>query len=395
MNIKPVNDTILIEGEQDMKKTHVGVIGAGMISHTYLDTLTQKFPHIQVDAISDLNPGAVSDAAKRYNLRIATNEEILSDPEIEIVLNLTPPAVHKKIISDILNAGKHAYTEKCLALDVKTARELCELADHKGKYLGTAPDTFFSGWAQNARRIIDSGELGTITGFAMVGNRDNERLLSAMPYMTKPGGGIILDYSVYYLTMLVNLLGPVKRVSATIKAPYPTHVNSFELSPHFGETFDTPNESQFYSILELENGITGTMSINADSVFFDQTYFAIYGNKGILYGGCPDWFPGEVSIYRNTYDFSKAETPERIVPDNPFGFRKDSRGVGLADLAVAVREGRKPRASAWTALHVLDIQECMVKSDQENGAFVTVETTAERALPLVPKDTEESSLITK
>lgn len=381
---------------ETFKPVHIGVIGAGMISHTYLDALTSKFDIIKVDAISDLNPKAVQAAADRYGLRIATNEEILADPNIEMVLNLTPPAVHGSVISSILNAGKHAYTEKCFALDTKTAKELCDLAEKKGKYIGTAPDTFFSGWAQNARRIIDSGELGTITSFAMVGNRDNERLLSAMAYLSKPGGGIILDYSVYYLTMLVNLLGPVKRVSANIKAPYPTHVNSFEPSGHFGETFDTPNESQFYSVLELENGITGTLSINADSVFFDQTYFAIYGSKGILYCGCPDWFFGEISIYRNTYDFAKAETPERIVPENPFGFRSDSRGVGMADMAWAIRENRKARAGAQTALHVLDIQECLVKSHEANGAFVEVSTTAERALPLaVPTGTEESSLRTR
>lgn len=379
-----------------MEPMHIGIIGAGMISHTYLDTLTSKFDSIKVEAISDLNPRAAEAASKKYHIPTATNEEILSNPTIEMVLNLTPPAVHGPIISDILNAGKHAYTEKCFALDTKTARELCELAKKKGKYLGTAPDTFFSGWAQNARRIIDSGELGTITSFTMAGNRDNERLLSAMQYLTKPGGGIILDYSVYYLTMLVNLLGPIKRVSANIKAPYPTHVNSFELSPHFGETFDTPNESQFYSILELENGITGTISINADSVFFDQTYFAIYGSKGILYCGCPDWFPGELSIYKNTYDFAKAERPERVVPENHFGFRTDTRGVGMVDMAWAIREGRKARASAETALHVLDVQECMIKSHENNSVFVDVSTTAERALPLtVPKDTEESSLITK
>lgn len=382
--------------EKQKPPLHVGIIGAGMISHTYLDTLTGKFQIVKVDAISDLNPKAVESASQKYGIPVATNQEILENPDIDIVLNLTPPAVHGQVISSILNAGKHAYTEKCFALDTKTAGELCRLAGERGKYLGTAPDTFFSGWAQNARKIIDSGELGTITSFAMVGNRDNQRMLSAMAYMSKPGGGVILDYSVYYLTMLVNLLGPVSRVSANIKAPYPTHVNTFEKSPHFGETFDTPNESQFYSILELENGITGTLSINADSAFFDQTYFAIYGSKGILYGGCPDWFPGEIKIYRNTYDFSKAETPQLIVPENPFGFRKDSRGVGLADMAYAIREERPARASAETALHVLDIQECMVKSNEESSAFVDVKTTAQRALPLrEPQGSEESCLPVK
>ncbi len=338
-----------ILSEKKLETMHVGVIGAGMISHTYLDTLTSKFKIVKVDAISDLNPKAAQAASEKYGIPVATNEEIFQNPNIDIVLTLTPPAAHESILSSALNAGKHAYTEKCFALDTQTARHLCQLAKERGKYLGTAPDTFFSGWAQNARKIIDSGELGTITSFAMVGNRDNDRLLSAMAYLSKPGGGIILDYSVYYLTMLVNLLGPVKRVSATIKAPYPTHVNIFEKSPLYGQVFDTPNESQFYSILELENGITGTLSINADSVLLET----------------------------------------------PFGFQRDSRGVGLADMAYAIQEDRPARASAETALHVLDIQECMVKSNQQNSTFVEVNTTAQRALPLrQPQGTEESSLPT-
>lgn len=127
------------------KTMHVGVIGAGMISHTYLDTLTNKFKIIQVDALSDLNPKAAQAASGKYGIPAVTNEEILENPSIDIVLNLTPPAVHGPILSSILNAGKHAYTEKCFALDIQTAQQLCQLAKEREKYLGTAPDTFFSG----------------------------------------------------------------------------------------------------------------------------------------------------------------------------------------------------------------------------------------------------------
>lgn len=374
---------------------HVGIIGAGMISRTYMDSLMTKFDILKVDAIADRSGKGAKALAEKYGIRATTIDQILEDENIDIVLNLTPPGAHEEIITKALNAGKHAYTEKCFALDTASASKLCKLADEKGKCLGCAPDTFFAGWAQNARHLIDSGVLGTITSFAMVGNRDNDRLLSAMDYLNRPGGGIILDYSVYYLTMLINLLGPVHRVSANIKAPYPTHVNQFEPSPHYGETFSSPNESQFYAILELENGITGTLSINADSVFFDQTYFAIYGNRGIMYLGCPDWFTGQISIYENTADFSLAETPKRIIPDNPYGFNTDSRGVGVADMALAIQEGREARASKERAYHVMDIQECMVKSHERNGSFIEVLSTCKRALPLaVPTGKDETSLIT-
>ena len=385
-----------MKNQNQVKPVPIGIIGAGMISRTYLDSLIAKFDIIKVEAIADRSGERAGELAKEYGIRAVTVDQILEDETIEIIVNLTPPGAHGKVIEKILNSGKHAYTEKCFALTTDIAAKLCRLADEKGLYLGCAPDTFFSGWAQSARRLIDSGVLGTITSFAMVGNRDNERLLSAMDYMNRPGGGIILDYSVYYLTNLINMLGPVRRVSANIKAPYPTHVNQFELSPHFGETFDSPNESQFYSVLELENGITGTVSINADSVFFDQTYYAVYGNKGIMYLGCPDWFAGQVYIYDNTYDFAQAETPKRILQENPFGFNKDSRGVGVADMAWAIREGRGARASKERAFHVMDIQECMVKSHENNGVFITVNSTCERAQPLtVPIGKDESSLITQ
>ncbi len=379
--------------EMNMNPVHVGVIGTGMISRTYLDTLTSRFKIIKVDAVAGRNREKAQKAAEAYGIRGCTIDELLADPQIDIVLNLTPPAVHEEIVTKILQAGKHAYTEKCFAMDLETALKMSRMAEEKKLYLGTAPDTFFSGWVQTARQIIDSGKLGVITSFAMHGNRDNERLLSAMDYMNRPGGGLILDYSVYYLTVLINLLGPVRRVSASIKAPYPTHVNQFELSPHFGETFDSPNESQFYSLMELENGVTGTFSINSDSVFFDQTYFAIYGSKGILYLSCPDHFNGELRIYENTYDFAQVDHPVFTPVEIPFGFNRESRGVGIADMAWAIREGREMRASKERACHVLDIQECMVKSDKENGAFVEVRSACERSAPLtVPTDGEESSL---
>lgn len=377
-----------------IKPVHVGILGAGMISGAYLDSLTTRFEIIKVDAIGVRTPAKARAMGEKYNLPVCTIDELLANENIELIVNLTPPPAHEELIERCLRAGKHVYTEKCFVMDTAAAKRICDLAASKGLMAASSPDTFFSGWMQTARQVIDSGRLGTITSFAMVGNRDNERLLSAMQYLSKPGGGIVLDYAIYYLTALMNLLGPIRRVSATLRAPYPTHVNQFELSPHFGETFETPNESQFYSILELQNGIMGTFSVNADSVFFDQTYFAIYGNKGILYLGCPDWFNGEISIYENTYDFGKMTTPERVKIDIPFGFNRDSRGVGAADMAWAIRTGREARCSKERTYHILDVQESMLRSHELNGAFVEVHSTCRRSKPLsLPVNGEESSLM--
>ena len=380
------------------ERFHVGIIGAGMISSAYLDNMTTMFGNIQVDAIANRNQAKAQTAAVKYGIRACSIDELLADEGIDIIVNLTTPNVHEEMVKRILNAGKHAYTEKCFALNTEGAARMCALADEKGLLLGCAPDSFLCGWAQTARRFIESGRLGTITSFAIAGNRDNDRLLSAMDYANKPGGGIILDYSVYYLTMLVHLLGPVRRVSCNIRAPYPTHVNTYEQSPHYGEVFESPNESQFYSHMELENGVCGTFAINSDSAFFDQTYFAIYGSKGILYLGNPDWYNGDVFFYENTADFGKAFTPERQHIDNPFGYNTNARGVGVADMAYAIRDGREMRASARRAYHVLDIQESMFRSHEMNAAFVEVKSTCSKSEPLkAPWETDswtpERSLI--
>jgi predicted dehydrogenase len=375
---------------------NLGVIGTGMISGKYLDTLKNRFSILKLVAVADVNPVAANAAAERYQVKAVTVDELLADESIDVVLNLTPPTVHYEMMKRILLAGKHAYTEKTFTMNTQEAKELISLANEKHLQIGSAPDTFFASWVQNARAVIDSGRLGTITSFAMIGNRDNERLLSAMAYLSRPGGGIIQDYVVYYLTVLINLLGPVKSVSAKIKAPYPTHVNIFKPSPIYGQVFDTPNESQLYSILEMENGMTGTLCINSDSAFFDQTYFAIYGNKGILYLGCPDWFNGEIFIYENNEDYKNAANPKRIKIEDPYPFKTDARGVGVADMAWAIREGRESRVSKERCYHVLEIEEKMFESDEKNGMFCEVESTCTRSLPLsVPTDTEESSLLVK
>ena len=379
-----------------MKTYKVGVIGTGMICRIYIDNIAKRFEIVELKAVADIALEKAEEVAKIYGVKACTVDELLADPEIDIVLNLTPPFVHYDIMKRALEAGKHVYTEKTFTMNTQEAAELVALAKEKDLMIGSAPDTFFASWVQNARAIIDSGRLGRITSFAMVGNRDNDRMLGAMPYMNKPGGGLLLDYCVYYLTVLINLLGPVKEVSAKIKAPYQQHLNTFPYSPQYGQMIDTPNESQIYSVLEMENGITGTLSINADSVFFDQTYFAIYGNKGILYLACPDWFNGELSIYENTYDFENADKPVRIKIEDPYAFKTNSRGVGLADMAWARLEGREPRVNGERCYHVLEIEERMMESDEKNGAFVTVESTCDRCIPVaIPTDTEESALKTR
>lgn len=388
----------MAEKKTDEKKItpmKVGVVGTGMICRIYIENIAKRFSVVELAAVADRNIDKAKEVADQYGVKACTVDELMEDPEIEIILNLTPPAVHYEIMKRALLAGKHVYTEKTFTMNIIEAQELVMLAEEKGLMIGSAPDTFFASWVQNARKIIDSGRLGRITSFAMVGNRDNEKMLPAMTYMNRPGGGLLYDYVVYYLTVLVNLLGPVQKVSANIRAPYARHIDNFPPSQHKGEIVETPNESQVYSILEMENGITGTLSINADSCYFDQTYFAIYGNKGILYLACPDWFNGEISLYENTTDFKGADKPKRVKIEDPYAFKTNSRGVGLADMVWAKIEGREPRVNGERCLHVLEVEERMQESSDNHGVQCVVASTCTRSLPLaVPTDGEESALRT-
>lgn len=379
----------------NIKPVRVGVIGTGMISRIYLDNITKRFAIVELAAVADADPEKARETAGLYGVRACTVEELLADGSIDLVLNLTPPAVHYDMMTRILKADKHAYTEKTFTMTTSEAARLLALAKEKDLMIGSAPDTFFASWVQNARAFLDSGRLGRVTSFVMAGNRDNDHMLSGMPYMTRPGGGVLLDYTVYYLTVLIHLLGPVRNVSARLRAPFPIHVNNNQASPDFGKTFENPNESQVYAMMELESGVFGTLAINADSTFFDQTYFAIYGDRGILYLGCPDWFNGELRFYANDTDFRNADRDfERVLIDDPYGFKTNARGVGIADMAWAIREGRESRVNGQRCYHVLDIEETMMRSDSLNGVFCQVASTCTRSLPLsVPTGNEESSLI--
>ena len=372
------------------KPVHIGVVGAGAISDLYLKNMTTRYSLLQVDAICSKRMESARKKAEQYGIRACTLEEMMVDPEIEMIVNLTPAHTHYSVIKQALLAGKHVYTEKVLTDNPETAAELVALADEKGLYLGSAPDTFMGAGLQLARQIIDSGEIGEVTSFAIASNRDNNFLLSLFAFLREPGGGLCYDYAVYYLTALVSLLGPVDETSAVVRAPYQTHVNMLPDHPDYGKVMQTPNESQVYAIIRMESGVTGTLHINADSVFFDQSFFAIYGTKGILYIQNPDWFTASVKVLKNGYEWDNQPKPEII--ESPFAFGTESRGIGAFDMALAIRSGRAPRASKELAYHVMDVLSCFMESS-EKKCFCKVASTCERPAALtVPTEGEESSL---
>ncbi len=365
------------------KKFRVGVVGAGAISGRYIGTIQKKFPMMEIVAVCATRMESARRRAEEFGLAACTLDEMLGDPSIDMILNLTPVGAHYEIIRKALLAGKHVYTEKTMTDDLEKAKELAALAEEKNLYLGSAPDTFLGAAVQTARQAIDEGEIGEVTSFALAANRNNNALLSMFSFLRIPGAGICYDYAGYYITALVSLLGPVERVAAVVRAPYPTHVNINPQSPEFGQVMDTPNESEVSAVLQLKSGVAGTFMVNADNVMADQAYFAIYGTKGILYLTDPNQFGGDVKILREPEDFRTPSVPEILPPVNPYG--DENRGLGAADLVDAIVNGRRPRASKELAVHVLDVLHAMLESGK-SGAFVQLESSCERPKPLTGEE---------
>ena len=219
---------------------HVGVVGSGMISKIYLENMTRRFDILRVDGICSAHMENARRRGDEFGIPARPYEEMLADPGIDMIVNLTPAPAHEDIIRRALEAGKHVYTEKTMTTDHVSARALMELAARKGLWLGSAPDTFLGAALQTARRAIDEGLIGEITSFALAANRDNAFMTSFFRFLNLPGGGAGYDYLVYYLTALCALLGPVRQVAATVDGPIPPTGTSTPSPPPSARTSPPP-----------------------------------------------------------------------------------------------------------------------------------------------------------
>jgi len=363
------------------EKVTVGVVGAGMISDIYLANMTKEFPNLKVKAVTAMNLEKARAKAEKYGIAAVSQEEMLKDPEIDMIVNLTPVGAHYDVIKRALLAGKHVYTEKTLTDNLAEAKELVELAKEKGLLLGAAPDTFLGEAYQTARRAIDEGMLGQITSFSIAINRCNDVLLGIFPNNRVPGNGILFDYGVYYMTALVSLLGPVSDAAAITQNPIETRINRIPFSKDFGAVIDCPNESVVDAILKLESGVSGTFHVNAESAGMDQAYFAIFGRKGILYLTDANQFRGEVKFLSADVDPRNPQPPIVLKPASHS--LDNARGIGPADMAEAILNGGKTRPSGEMAYHVLDVLTAIRDS---HGIMTKVESTCDLPAAMPRKD---------
>lgn len=358
-----------------------GVVGCGAISDIYLTNMIHRFDNLEVVACCAKHLERAQAKAQQYGLRACTYGEMLEDPTIEMVVILTPAPTHYELIRAALLRGKHVYTEKTMTVDPAQAAELLKLADERGLYLGSAPDTFLGAALQTARQAVDAGRIGRVTSFLVSVNRDLDYFAGKYGFLRMPGGGICFDYGVYYLTALVSLLGPMQRTAAIVQNNRPVRENRNFGSPECGQTFSYDNESQVSAVLQTESGISGVFSLNGDSVRRDRAVFLLYGTDGILKLTCPDEFGGEVVLLPNVTAEQPQPAPVRL--ECAFDFAQDSRGVGPAEMAAAILEGRPNRASKEMAYHVLDTIEQIMQSSARRE-FLEIQSSCSRPAPMVP-----------
>lgn len=356
------------------RKMKTAVIGSGRISGEYLRNMIHVFNNLDVVACSSANMESARQRAAEFGIEARTNEEILADPAIELVVVLVPAPAHAPLIEQALLAGKHVYTEKTMTVDLEDARHLVALANEKGLYLGSAPDTFLGAAWQTARNAIDTGLIGDVVSFSMNVNRNIDFMASLFEFLRLPGGGFAYDYGVYYLTALVSLLGPVDSLFSVVKNKATVRINCAPMSPDFGAPYPYENESQIYALINLESGVTGTVSLNGDSALQDLALFYIYGSKGVLKLTCANDFGGEVVLIPSSFD---PEAAKPVVLTNTSPICDGNRGIGPAEMADAIFHSRPNRASGEMAFHVLDIISQLMASS-EQGRLLPVKSTCRK-----------------
>lgn len=355
-----------------MKRVGIGIIGCGNISGAYL-TAAKAFPILDIKGVADAVPDAAEAKAREFGLRAVSVEALLDDPEVEIVLNLTVPEAHVEVGLKVLEAGKHVYSEKPLGVRFEDGRALIARARDKGLRVGCAPDTFFGGTHQRCRHLIDQGKLGKIVGgTAYFMGPGHERWHPNPVFYYQRGGGPMLDMGPYYITDLVNLLGPVKTVFGfATKARAQRPILS---EPLRGQMITVEVATHIAGLMEFGSGAVVQITTSFDVAGHQHLPLEIYGIDATLIVPDPNRFGGEVQILPTGGEWTPVAT------DMPYA-DGNYRSIGLADMAHALCDGRRHRASGELALHVLEVIEAFEKSAVD-GRRIDIETSIARPAPL-------------
>ncbi|MBE6571670.1 MAG: Gfo/Idh/MocA family oxidoreductase [Ruminococcaceae bacterium] len=408
-----------------MKKIKVGVVGCGGICKgTYMENMVNKFEIIDVVACADLIDSRAQYMVDKYGIKKMSVDEMMNDPEIEIIVNLTYPESHFLISSEAMKHGKHVYCEKMMAPTFEEAKELARLAEENGVLFTTAPDTFLGAWEQSSRKYLDDGIIGKpVTVHAQVTSHYEPEtpFFDLEPkYFFFPlhyGGGFPFDLGGYYIHQMINLFGSIKKITGFGGNLNPVRTYTNPKHPKYGEKFELDTPTTLLAALEFENGVLGTFHISSDS--FSSFNFTVTGTDGTFYLGDPNAFCSEISVTRR----GAAPVFERIVPgqtpttknaageivvDNDIqtlgepvaaqnvklpilhGYYSSSRGVGLADMCYAIKNNRRPRCHYDIGLHAIEVIHGIQEACR-TGKVYEMTTRCERPAPIRTSSLSETA----
>ena len=385
---------------------NIAMIGCGDISGIYLKNLTTTFKEVKLVGVCDLIPERAQKAhdyvveQQKNGYDCVTPKiykdmyEAFNDPDVDVVLNITRPYQHYEVSKQALLHGKHVFSEKPLAADMEEGDELVSLAEEKGLYMGGAPDTFMGAGIQTCRKLIDDGVIGDPVGAtcAMVCH-GHETWHPDPEFYYKRGGGPMMDMGPYYVTALINLLGPVDGVVARTKKSFDTRLITSK--PHYGDVVDVDVDTYLAGTLQFKNGAIGTLFTTFDVHYgpFSQARFEVYGTKGTLIVPDPNTFGGPIYLLRPEDQkpigsgdpalMEKIRDPFLGYKEIPlmFDYRENSRALGLSDMCKAIETGREARCNYRQQHHVLEIMTSFEKSSRE-GKYIEMKTKYERSNPM-------------
>lgn len=347
----------------------IGIVGLGVISRVYLETLVNA-PGLRIVAVADLDAARASAAAADIaGCRALAPDALYADPEVDTVLNLTIPAAHEEVALAALAAGKDVYGEKPLAATLTAARRVVDAAAATGRRLGCAPDTVLGTGIQTARAAVESGAIGVPVGAnATWVSAGHEGWHPHPDFYYREGGGPLLDMGPYYLTSLVHLLGPVEWVQGASSRAHDTRV--IATGPRAGEAIPVAVDTHVAGVLGHANGALSTVTFSFDAVASRAEPIEVYGDEGMLVLPDPNRFAG--TVHRR----AARSTVDEELPVSA-GYEDAARGVGLLDFVAG-----DDRASGELALHVLEVMTALLRSAAE-GIRIPIDTTTEIP-PLVP-----------
>ena len=355
----------------------VGLIGCGHIAETYFRA-HKYFNNFKIVKCADIKEQAAIKCSKNYGIKSLSVSNLLKDNEIEIILNLTPPKSHYQIAKKALLNGKHVYSEKPLAINLKDGKELLKIANKKKLYLGNAPDTFLGGGNQKSKELLESDILGKVklgnAIFAFPGVQSYHP--DPEPWFAKKEGGPVIDMGPYYLTALVNLLGPAKEVKAA-SLMKGAKFRTIGIGPKKGKKIKVECPTTYFTTIVFENNSIIRLTLSFDVIAHQRNHIELYGTKGSMIVPDPNMFGGSVYVCKklgkpwqkfktNKMALGKINIRTQSSRANESPTNANYRGVGLAEMAYCIEHKKKHRCNGEVSVHVLDLIQSTMYSARTN-----------------------------